>query len=96
MQATKQYRWLKKEDFQRQNPLFLAIIDVVKNPDKENDVLLQCKQESGDLLQFSIWGTPWNYLIDQLGGDTEQWKGRKFRLMQSSNDKGEVKRSVEI
>lgn len=99
MQVTKVISWLSKSLFQQSelgNPIFLEIKAYEEEQgEKGLNRRITGKHTNGRSYSFDIYGDTLNLLIDELGGDSDKWMGRKISVM-LVNSAGKEKKIVKI
>lgn len=85
MKVEKSRNWLSKNLFspdQLGNPILLSIeaFEQEKSAKGYNRRIVG-KHQNGKSYCFDIWGDTLNYLIDNLGDETDKWIGTKIKVM---------------
>ena len=85
MKAQLTYNWIKDTDFNVENPLTCRIEGVIQ--DGKEKILQFTVISSDQKRQMSVWGNNWNGFVKKFGEgtDTDDWKGKQFRLLQTTN-----------
>jgi hypothetical protein len=95
MKVSKAINWLSKSQFQPQflgNPIELTIQDYTEEENAKGiNRRIVARHANGKDYSFDIFGDVLNVLIDNLGDDSDLWKGKKIRVMLVMKGDKEIK-----
>lgn len=78
--ANLEYRWIRAADFEKEDPLRVKLVNIVIEP--KNKIAQMEILKTNELVQMSIYGDNWNWLVREYGDETDNWTGQLLHLEQ--------------